>query len=123
MIRSTRAIVVWRKGAVLVATTLAACSGPSQEGVSEAEAAPTRSPETALDDAALPIAKVMDDAGVALGSVAVVPSCGPEAVVFVRRGLALLHNMTHTEAETAFRRATEEDPACALGYWGQAASG
>jgi tetratricopeptide (TPR) repeat protein len=68
------------------------------------------------------VTQVFDEAGTSLGSVALPVDCTVAAATEVRRGLALLHNMTHTEAETAFRRATELDDSCALGYWGQAVS-
>ncbi len=55
-----------------------------------------------------------------LGSVMVVHSCSEAAAGHLERGLALLHNMTYEEAETAFATATEADPACGMGYWGQA---
>ena len=68
------------------------------------------------------VTEVFDDAGASLGSVALPVACEDPAAAHVRRALALLHNMTHVEAENAFRMATEADPGCALGYWGQAAS-
>jgi tetratricopeptide (TPR) repeat protein len=68
------------------------------------------------------VTQVLDDTGTSLGSVALTVECAPEASTLVTRGLALLHNMTHVEAEDAFREATGIDPGCALGYWGQAIS-
>ena len=65
---------------------------------------------------------VHDQAGVALGSVALETTCSPEATEHVRRGLGLLHHMTYVEAEGAFGEATSIDPNCALGYWGAALS-
>ncbi|WP_321330304.1 hypothetical protein [uncultured Ilyobacter sp.] len=38
----------------------------------------------------------------------------------LKYGLALLHHMTYNEARKEFSKATEADPTCALGYWGQA---
>lgn len=38
----------------------------------------------------------------------------------LKYGLALLHHMTYTESREEFIKATEVDPKCALGYWGQA---
>ncbi len=64
--------------------------------------------------------EVLDGQGASMGSVAFTVSCGEEASAEMRLGLALLHNMTYTEAESAFARATEMQPDCALAYWGQA---
>ena len=55
-----------------------------------------------------------------LGSVDFPVSCAAEAQLPMQRGLALLHHMTYRGAHAAFQRATEIDPSCALGYWGQA---
>ena len=63
---------------------------------------------------------VIDPAGNALGAVAFQTSCAPAANDEMRLGISLLHHMTYTQAEAAFRRATEADPQCALGYWGVA---
>ena len=38
----------------------------------------------------------------------------------LKYGLALLHHMTYNDAREAFLKATETDPTCSLGYWGQA---
>ena len=102
----TRGPVRWEKIPIFLALVLAACGG--RAGADSGDT--------------VPVTPVTDDAGAALGSIALAPSCSPEASTLVLRGLALLHNMTHVEAETTFRRATEADPSCALGYWGQAAS-
>lgn len=40
--------------------------------------------------------------------------------IHLKYGLALLHHMTYTESREEFLKATEIDPKCALGYWGQA---
>jgi len=68
------------------------------------------------------IVKVEDGTGVSLGSVAVPVSCAPEAGTHVRRGVALLHNMTYKRAAAEFRAASESDENCALAYWGMAMS-
>ena len=69
------------------------------------------------------ISAVQDRDGASLGSVALPPtSCRDSAETHLRRGLALLHNMTYTRAEAAFRRAAEEDPNCPLAAWGVAMS-
>jgi tetratricopeptide (TPR) repeat protein len=63
---------------------------------------------------------VVDDGGAALGTVALPVSCANGADRDLGMGLALLHNMTYPQARDAFRSATEQDPDCVLGYWGQA---
>lgn len=107
---------------LFAAAVLTACGQVNPNGRDEAG--------TGLQVPASPVAmasqhgatEVFDEAGASLGSVALPVACTSEAATHVRRALALLHNMTHTEAETAFRQATEADPKCSLGYWGQAAS-
>lgn len=44
----------------------------------------------------------------------------PEAVRFVRQGLALVYAFNHDEAARAFREAARLDPNCAMAYWGLA---
>lgn len=68
------------------------------------------------------ITKVTDASGAPLGSVAVPVSCAPDVATHLRRGVALLHNMTYTQAEEEFRVASEQDEECALAYWGMAMS-
>lgn len=67
-----------------------------------------------------PASPVQDHDGSSLGSIAFTTSCDTEANAAMRRGLALLHHMTYTEAESEFARAGELDPGCALSYWGRA---
>ena len=64
--------------------------------------------------------EVSNSTGAPMGTVHLVHSCQDEAVDHLARGLALLHNMTYEEAASNFARATEVDPGCAMGYWGQA---
>lgn len=71
-------------------------------------------------DAPAPGVEVTDASGSPLGTVAMAASCADDAQIHLRRGLALLHNMTYEEAEANFARATEADPECAMGYWGRA---
>ena len=63
---------------------------------------------------------VTDASGSPLGTVQLTGSCNETATLNLGRGLALLHSMTYEEAEAAFATATEADPDCAMGYWGQA---
>ena len=87
---------------------LAACGGES----------PERSAETA--DQPIAEAEATDVDGSRLGTVLVAGSCSEAAEVNLERGLALLHSMTYEEAAKGFAAATEVDPDCSMGYWGQA---
>ncbi|MFT4605868.1 MAG: tetratricopeptide (TPR) repeat protein [Rhodothermales bacterium] len=66
--------------------------------------------------------EVTDAQGRSLGSIALTVTCADDAAVHIRRGTALLHNMTYTQAATTFEEAAALDPSCALAYWGQAMS-
>ena len=66
------------------------------------------------------VAEVTDSRGGSMGTVVLAPTCGEAATAELRRGLALLHNMTYSEAEQAFRAAADEDTDCGLAYWGMA---
>jgi tetratricopeptide (TPR) repeat protein len=61
-----------------------------------------------------------DTYGAHLATVHFPVSCDEAARRHAERGLALLHHMTYEGASTAFADATETDPDCAMGYWGQA---
>ena len=58
--------------------------------------------------------------GEQLGTVAIPLDCSDEANSQVERGTALLHHMTYQGARQAFARASENDPECAIAYWGEA---
>jgi tetratricopeptide (TPR) repeat protein len=58
--------------------------------------------------------------GEQLGTVRFPASCSNDAQRYLDRGLALLHNMTYEGSRSKFAAATEVDPQCAMGYWGQA---
>lgn len=58
--------------------------------------------------------------GEQLGTVHFPVSCNEAVRPHMERGLALLHHMTYEGARAAFAAATEADPDCAMGYWGQA---
>jgi tetratricopeptide (TPR) repeat protein len=62
----------------------------------------------------------IDTYGDQLGTVQFPMSCSDEAKPLVERGVALLHHMTYDGAKAAFAVATQTDPDCAMGYWGQA---
>lgn len=55
-----------------------------------------------------------------MGSVRFATGCADAANRHAVRGLTLLHHMTYLDANQAFVAATEADPACTIGYWGQA---
>lgn len=57
-----------------------------------------------------------------LGTVQFPVSCNEAARQHAERGLALLHHMTYVGSRAMFVQATEADPECAMGYWGQAMS-
>ena len=64
---------------------------------------------------------VQDERGMDLGSVALpTGSCDASVAETVRRGLALLHHMTYSEARATFAEAAREDPGCPLAHWGVA---
>ena len=107
---------------LMTALILAACGSSSSADAGDGQLGSNASASSPEATSAYPVTEVFDDAGASLGSVALSVACADPAAEHVRRALALLHNMTHVEAEEAFRMATEADPACALGYWGQAAS-
>ena len=87
---------------------LAACGGESLE----------RSAQTA--DQPVAETEATDVDGSRLGTVLVAGTCSEAAEPHLERGLALLHSMTYEEAAKGFAAATEADPDCAMGYWGQA---
>ncbi len=55
-----------------------------------------------------------------LGTVQFTVSCNDAAKPYVKKGAALLHHMTYLGSRSAFVAATQADPTCAMGYWGQA---
>lgn len=60
--------------------------------------------------------------GERLGSVNFPISCTPDAQKTFNTGLALLHNFQYEEAEQTFSQVAQQDPACAMAYWGKAMS-
>ena len=75
---------------------------------------------TQTTDKPIAEAEATDIDGSRLGTVLVAGSCSEAAEVHLERGLALLHSMTYEEAAKGFAAATEVDPDCSMGYWGQA---
>jgi tetratricopeptide (TPR) repeat protein len=57
-----------------------------------------------------------------LGKVNFPSSCSPDAQVTVVTGVALLHSFQYQQAGQTFRHAGEQDPNCAIAYWGKAMS-
>jgi tetratricopeptide (TPR) repeat protein len=55
-----------------------------------------------------------------LGSVSFATSCDATVQADFNRAVALLHHMTYPVAEASFREIAEEDPDCAMAYWGMA---
>jgi tetratricopeptide (TPR) repeat protein len=55
-----------------------------------------------------------------LGKVSFPVSCAPAVQEQFDRGVALLHSFAYTAAEHAFRGVAEQDPRCAMAYWGMA---
>jgi hypothetical protein len=57
-----------------------------------------------------------------LGSVNFSTSCSAQARPTMDQGVALLDSFQYQQAEAAFGRAAEQDPECAMAYWGKAMS-
>lgn len=55
-----------------------------------------------------------------LGKVSFPTSCRPAVQQQFERGIALLHSFAYTAADNAFRGVAEQDPRCAMAYWGMA---
>jgi tetratricopeptide (TPR) repeat protein len=60
--------------------------------------------------------------GERLGTVNFPVSCTPDAQKTFDTGLALLHNFQYEEAEQTFTQVAQQDPTCAMAYWGKAMS-
>jgi len=56
--------------------------------------------------------------GQQLGTVHFPVSCAPGVQKTFERGVALLHSFAFDTAEATFRQVAEEDPHCAMAYWG-----
>ncbi len=113
--RTWNSPMIWRPlvaGVWVLATACGSDASGGAESDEGARAAPS------FDVTA--VTEVIDGTGASMGSVAFPVSCTEEASASMRLGLALLHNMTYTEAASAFEQAAEQDPACALAHWGVA---
>jgi hypothetical protein len=93
-----RRVVLWL-GIVLIAPTFAAF------GANAGPSAGARAPDGTAEQ---------------VGKVNFPTSCAMPAQGTLDRGLALLHSFQYQEAEQVFTKATQQDPHCAMAYWGQA---
>ena len=59
-------------------------------------------------------------ANATLGTVAFELSCRKEVHASFNRAVALVHSFWHDEAEREFRRVAQDDPDCAMAWWGVA---
>jgi hypothetical protein len=57
-----------------------------------------------------------------LGNVNFPTSCSAQAQPLLDQGLALLHSFQYTQARETFGAAAQQDPQCAMAYWGRAMS-
>jgi len=57
-----------------------------------------------------------------LGSVSFPVSCAPAVQSTFNTGVALLHSFQYQEAEQTFTQVAQQDPQCAMAYWGEAMS-
>lgn len=57
-----------------------------------------------------------------LGSVSFPISCAPAVQSTFNQGVALLHSFQYQEAEQTFTQVAQQDPQCAMAYWGEAMS-
>lgn len=60
--------------------------------------------------------------GEQLGQVNFPISCSPDVQKTFNAGLALLHNFQYEQAEQTFSQVAQQDPTCAMAYWGKAMS-
>jgi tetratricopeptide (TPR) repeat protein len=60
--------------------------------------------------------------GERLGAVNFPVSCTPDAQKTFNTGVALLHNFQYYQAEQTFSQVAQQDPTCAMAYWGKAMS-
>jgi hypothetical protein len=63
-----------------------------------------------------------DHAHPVLGVVNFPVTCSPGAQALFNQGMTLQHSFWYAPAREAFRKTVEADPACVMGYWGQALS-
>jgi len=71
-----------------------------------------------LSCAAVPQSPAVPAASPGLGKVSFPVSCKPEVRSSFERGVALLHSFQYAAAEKPFREVSQQDPQCAMAYWG-----
>src|SRR5262245_38653328 len=69
---------------------------------------------TAHDDPAPPSGRPPEQ----LGKVTFPTSCDPKVQPAFERGVALLHSFWFPEARKVFLQVVQDDPSCAVAYWG-----
>jgi len=104
-------------GIVLALSILSACGGEPPEG--NVNGSDARDDARQADGQPAAHGATAED-GSKIGTVVLATTCSEKVEDDLERGLALLHSMTYEESGTAFRAATETDPGCAMGYWGEA---
>jgi tetratricopeptide (TPR) repeat protein len=55
-----------------------------------------------------------------LGKINFPTSCSPAAQLTMQKGVALLHSFQYQQSEQTFGDAAQQDPHCAMAYWGKA---
>lgn len=55
-----------------------------------------------------------------LGKINFPTSCSPQAQPEIEKGVALLHSFQYQQSEQTFADAAQQDPRCAMAYWGKA---
>ncbi|MGE5206274.1 MAG: hypothetical protein ACM3PW_11710, partial [Chlamydiota bacterium] len=61
-----------------------------------------------------------EEGSAALGTVDFPSSCTPTAQKTVEQGVELLHSFQYQQVEQTFSQAVQQDPRCAIAYWGKA---
>ena len=62
------------------------------------------------------------DSNQKLGTVSFPTSCASSVQKPFERGVALLHSFWYDEADKQFQQVANQDPQCAIAYWGEAMS-
>jgi tetratricopeptide (TPR) repeat protein len=68
------------------------------------------------------VAAAQNQSGAQLGDVSFQTSCSSRVRPAMNRAVALLHSFQYQQAESAFGEAVQQDPNCAMAYWGKAMS-
>lgn len=105
---------IWMYTTICLSTVLVGCSSENDQEMSASE-----EPQAVLADAPAS-GPEFDLLMTPVGDVNFPTTCTAEAGELVERGVALMHNMMYPEADFVFSMADDEDPNCAMAYWGQA---